>query len=240
MKIIVTKDYDQLSKAAFMEFDKIVRSEKKPRVGFATGSSPLGLYKEIINCYSNHNGTYDNFEVYNLDEYIGLDKDDKNKYSAFLNDNIFDKANFNKNNIDLILNANSNIEQECKRYHDVLINNPLNLQILGLGSNCHIGFNEPGTSFDSVTHIVELKEETRQSNARFFDSLEGVPTQAITVGIREIMSAENIILVASGLDKANAVKEMLKGDIINSCPASILRVHKSVTVVLDEAAASLL
>ncbi|AIO19401.1 Glucosamine-6-phosphate deaminase 1 [Candidatus Izimaplasma bacterium HR1] len=240
MKIILTKDYDELSRTAFKEFDKIVKSEEKPRVGFATGSSPLGLYKEIVNNYSTNKGSYENVDVFNLDEYIGLPENDKNKYSAFLKNNIFNKADFSEENIDLILHNNENIEQECKRYHDILINNPLNLQILGLGANCHIGFNEPGTSFDSVTHIVDLKEETRQSNARFFDSIEEVPTQAITVGIREIMSAENIILVASGQDKADAVHKMLNDEINNTCPASILRVHKSVTVILDEAAASLL
>jgi len=240
MKLIVTKDYNELSKKAYEEFSKIVKLEESPRVGFATGSSPLGLYNEIVESYRKEQASYNDFKVYNLDEYIGLNQEDTNRYSSFLKNNILNKADFNKRNIDLILNVNSNIEEECQRYHEILINNPLNLQILGLGSNCHIGFNEPGTNFDSVTHIVDLKEETRQSNARFFNSISEVPTQAITVGIREIMSAENIILVASGKSKAEAVYRMLNAEIDDECPASILRVHKSVTVIIDEAAASLL
>ncbi len=240
MKLLISKDYNELSKNAFEVFNNIVKDKKNPRVGLATGSSPLGLYNQIIENYINTSATYSNFEIFNLDEYIGLEDNNPNKYSAFLYENILDKANFDTTKIDLILNNEHSVEDECERYHKNLIGNPLDVQILGLGANCHIGFNEPGTSFDSTTHIVELQEKTRKDNARFFNSIDEVPTKAITVGIKDIMSADNIILVASGKDKAEAVRKMLKDEINNNCPASILRVHKSVTVIIDEDASQFL
>lgn len=240
MKLIVTKNYEELSKKAYQEFTNILSNIENPRIGLATGSSPLGLYKELIESVKENHKKFKNFSVTNLDEYIGLDESNPNKYSTFLYENVLNEGGFDNCNIDLILDNENTIEEECERYHNLLSNSPLNLQILGLGANCHIGFNEPGTLFDSTTHVVKLNEKTRNDNARFFDSVEDVPTHAITVGIKDIMSADNILLVASGKEKAEAVKRMIHGAITEECPASILRVHKSVTIIVDEAAASLL
>ncbi|PAT01796.1 glucosamine-6-phosphate deaminase [Candidatus Izimaplasma bacterium ZiA1] len=238
MKLIITKDYEEMSKKAYTEFSSIINKIEEPKIGFATGSTPIGFYKEIVNSYQKNGVSYENLKAYNLDEYIGLNQDNQHRYNYFLNHHIFNKINVKKENIDIILDNNNPILMECDRYSDILSKNPLDVQILGLGANGHVGFNEPGTKFNSKTRVVELNEVTIKDNSRLFSNIDEVPKHAITVGITDILNAKNIILLASGINKSEAVKKMIAGEISELCPASYLQNHNNVTVIIDQEAAS--
>ncbi len=240
MKVIVVKNSNEIASEALKVMLETVKSNSKAVIGLATGSSPIGLYESMIADHVNSGTSYADIRTVNLDEYVGLDEKSEQSYIYFMNDNLFKSVNLNKNNINLPNGMNADMQVECDNYTALLNSMPQDIQLLGIGANGHIGFNEPGTSFDSTTHIVELEEGTRIDNARFFNSLDEVPKFAITMGIANIMNAKKILVVANGKNKAKAVFEMVKGQVSENCPASILQKHKDVVLVIDESAASLL
>lgn len=236
-KIIVVENYDEVSREAFKVIKEVIEENENPVLGLATGSSPIGLYKKM---QSDHKtGTsYKNVTTFNLDEYIGLPKTHEQTYYTFMHENLFDGLDIPEENIHIPVGDSDDVKAECVKYEDAMKDHHIDVQVLGIGGNGHIGFNEPGTSFDTLTHIVELKEKTREDNARFFATIDEVPTEAITMGIATIMKSKKILMVATGEGKANAIYGMLKGPISTDCPASILQKHNDVVLVLDKAAAS--
>ncbi|NLL55750.1 MAG: glucosamine-6-phosphate deaminase [Clostridiales bacterium] len=237
MNIIITKNYDQMSSEAYNIVKELLIKKNNAVLGLATGSTPKGLYKNMIDDYKKGAVSYKNVCTYNLDEYVGLGKGDKQSYREFMRAYLFNHIDIDLNNTHLP-SGKGDLQKACDDYNKKLEAEKIDIQILGIGANGHIAFNEPGTSFDSVTHIVNLTPKTIRDNARFFDKLSDVPTQAITMGIANIMKAKKIVLMASGENKANAVYNAIKGEITTSCPASILRTHSDVTYILDEQAAS--
>ena len=210
-------------------------------LGLPTGSTPLGVYSELIQLFDNGVISFAEAVAFNLDEYIGLEPDHEQSYSQFLHTNLFDSVNFRDENIRLVRGAVVNPAEECERYEQAITEaGGISLQLLGIGRNGHIGFNEPAAHFEKTTHVVDLTEDTIAANSRFFEHADDVPRQAISMGIGTIMDAEKIILVATGESKAEAVRAMCKGQIDPNCPASILQIHPNVTVLLDPQAAALI
>ena len=240
MKIIKCKDYKDMSKIASTFVIELVKSKPNAILGLSTGGTPVGMYKELIDDHKNHGTSYKQITTINPDEYVGLPKDHDQSYYHFMYDVLFNHIDINEENIH-IPSGLGNVEDNCVKYNKMLENYTIDLQILGIGSNGHIGFNEPGTLFDSVTHITNLSESTINDNMRYFENdVEKVPKQAITMGISNIMQARKIILLASGKNKANAISNLVNGKVSNDCPASILQEHKDVTVITDEDATSLI
>lgn len=238
MKVIVCKNTEELANEALKVMLDVIKSKENPVIGLATGSSPIGLYNAMIRDHKENGTSYKNVKSVNLDEYVGLGIESDQSYVYFMNDNLFKGIDIDKNNTNLPNGKADDMNAECDRYTALLDSMPQDIQLLGIGGNGHIGFNEPGTPFNSTTHIVELQERTRIDNARFFASLDEVPTHAITMGIKNIMNAKKILVVANGKGKADAVYSMVKGEITESCPASVLQNHNDVTVIVDEDAAS--
>ncbi|MBW9212265.1 MULTISPECIES: glucosamine-6-phosphate deaminase [Terrabacteria group] len=237
-KIMVKKNYEEVSEAAFEAFRPVMDKENCV-LGLATGSSPLGLYKKMIEDHQKNGTSYAKAISFNLDEYVGLPRNHKESYYTFMHENLFNHIDIKEENTHVPNGETGNPEQECKDYETALKKVSVDVQILGIGSDGHIAFNEPGASFESETHVMELTEQTRQDNARFFaGDINQVPTLAITQGLASIMRAKKIILIATGANKAQAVKNMLEGEKSVDCPASILQDHADVTVILDEMAAS--
>lgn len=236
-KVFVYDDYEGLSQKAFEVTEEVVK-QGKVTLGLATGSSPVGLYKRLVEAHK-EGLSFKDVQSFNLDEYVGLSKDHDQSYYHFMFEHLFKHVDFNLDNVHLPKGEGS-LEEVAAEYESMLSQNPQDLQLLGIGSNGHIGFNEPGTSFDSTVHVIRLKEETRQDNARFFNSIDEVPHFAITMGIKDILRAKKILLVASGKNKAMAIKEMLEGKIREEVPCTILQNHPDVVVVLDKEAASLI
>ena len=240
MKIVVVKNYTELSALAADIICDAVKNNPYATLGLATGSTVLGAYAILRDKCSRGLLSLRNVKAFNLDEYVGLDSTNVNSYAHFMKVNLFDGTDVDLHNCYIPHGAATNLEAECKRYDGLLTANPRALQLLGLGSNGHVAFNEPGTPFDTRTHVVRLADSTVRDNSRLFDDTSRVPRQAITMGIRDVTSAESILLLASGANKAQAVKNMIKGEISVDCPASILQRHRNATVILDEDAASLL
>lgn len=238
MKVIVCKNTEELANEALKVMLDVIKSKESPIIGLATGSSPIGLYNAMIRDHKENGTSYKNVKSVNLDEYVGLGIESDQSYVYFMNDNLFKNIDIDKKNTNLPNGKAVNMNAECERYTALLDSMPQDIQLLGIGGNGHIGFNEPGTPFDSTTHIVELQERTRLDNARFFSSLDEVPTHAITMGIKNIMNAKKILVVANGKGKADAVYSMVKGEITESCPASVLQKHSDVIVIVDEDAVS--
>lgn len=238
MKVIITKNYEELSAKANEVIKEIITQNPNAILGLATGSSPLGLYENMIKDCKNNSTSYKNIKTVNLDEYIGLGYSSDQSYIYFMRHNLFDHIDIDLANVNLPNGLAKDMQQECERYTTLLNTMQQDVQLLGIGANGHIGFNEPGTSFDSNTNIVELKKQTREDNARFFASINDVPTHAITMGIKNIMNAKKILVVANGINKADAVYEMVKGKVNESCPATILQNHSDVILICDELAAS--
>ncbi len=239
MKVIITENYEEMSKKAAEIITELVKNNPKAILGLATGSSPIGTYKQMaIDC---KNGvSYKEVSTVNLDEYVGLTADHDQSYAYFMRTNLFDHLDIDQKNTNLPCGSAKDTKAECDRYNALLDTMKQDVQVLGIGSNGHIGFNEPGTPFDSVTHLVDLTESTIKDNSRMFASIDEVPRQALSMGIKNIMQAKSIIMVASGKNKAEAVRGMVKGEITPALPASVLQLHPFVTVVCDKDAASLL
>ena len=240
MKIIVTKDYDNMSKAAFEIVKDVVVNNPNAVLGLATGTTPLGLYREMVRDYIRRGTSYKNVRTVNLDEYEGLDGNDPQSYRYFMDKNLFEKIDIDRKNTHLFDGTAKDASAECARFNRLLAELPQDLQILGIGSNGHIAFNEPGTPFESETHVVTLAESTVRDNARLFAREEDVPRRAFTMGLKNIMKAKKIVVLASGENKARAILGLVKGEITEGLPASILRLHSDCTLIIDEAAAKLL
>ena len=236
MKIIIVKDYTELSAIAAKMIEEVLRSVQNPVLSLATGSTPIGTYENLVNAYKQNKISFKNAVTLNLDEYVGIAPTDKNSYRSFMNNNLFDRVDIVKSNTHLPDGTAADLDMECKRYSALLEKYPRDLQLLGLGCNGHIGFNEPGTPFDSVTHVVELTADTVRANSRLFaDGI--VPRRAVTMGIKEITAARSIVMLASGANKARAVYNMVKGSVDIDCPASVLQNHGNVTLIADREAA---
>jgi len=218
----------------------IERLNKNPNLnlGLATGTTPIPLYDRLIEAYKKGLVSFKGVKAFNLDEYLGLEKNHHQSYYYFMRNQLFNHIDINQNNCFIPSGDNPDHETAIKEYQELLKQNQVDIQLLGIGSNGHIGFNEPNTPFDTKTHVVKLDEKTRIDNSRLFNSLDEVPTHAITMGISEIMNAKEIIVIATGSNKKDAVYEMIKGNISENVPASVLQRHPNVTVYIDKDAAS--
>ena len=201
MEVIVVKDYDAVSEKAFEVMKEVVTSKKAPVLGLATGSSPIGLYKNMIKDHKENGTSYADVRTFNLDEYVGIDRNHEQSYWTFMHENLFKGIDVKEENVHVPYGST---KADCEAYEKAMEDYSVDIQVLGIGANGHIGFNEPGTPFDEETHIVTLTEKTRQDNARFFEGdINKVPTHAITMGIATIMKAKKILLVATGENKAD-------------------------------------
>ncbi|TFG81935.1 MAG: glucosamine-6-phosphate deaminase, partial [Erysipelotrichales bacterium] len=233
-EIHVYDTYDQVSDKAFEVMKEVVTSHPHAILGLATGSSPVGLYARLVADYQQNHTSYKDIITYNLDEYVGIAQNHEQSYYTFMFNHFFRHVDMQSENIHMPVGISSDLEAYAEKYEQELQQNIQDIQLLGIGSNGHIGLNEPGTSFDIGTHIVSLKEQTRIDNARFFDTLEDVPQQAMTMGIQDILRAKHILLIATGEKKAHAVYGMIKGTISENVPCSILQKHPHVVVILDK------
>lgn len=231
MDVIRVKNADEGGKKAF-EIIKDGIANGADTFGLATGSTPETMYSYMIESDMDFS---DKVSV-NLDEYVGLDGNNEQSYRYFMDQHLFNHKPFKKT---YVPNGKAqDLDAECQRYDDIIAANPIDIQVLGIGQNGHIGFNEPGTSFEATTHVVELTESTVNANKRYFDKVGDVPTRALTMGIQSIMKSKKIILMAFGEAKADAVKGMIDGKVTEDLPASVLQKHDDVVVIIDEDAAS--
>lgn len=233
MKVITVKNQLEGAKIGFDLLKEAMDNGAKT-LGLATGSTPVEFYNQIVKSDLD----FSDMTSVNLDEYVGLDGSDEQSYRYFMSKHLFNEKPFKEN---FLPNGKAaDLEAETKAYDQIIAEHPIDFQILGIGQNGHIGFNEPGTSFEETTHVVDLQESTIKANARFFENEEDVPRQAISMGIASIMAAKSIVLMAYGESKAEAIKGMVEGEISEDMPASILQKHADVVVIADEAAAALL
>ncbi|WP_342505334.1 glucosamine-6-phosphate deaminase [Sporosarcina sp. FSL K6-2383] len=240
MKVLVFDNYDEASAQAAQLVEAQVLENAQSVLGLATGSTPVGMYKSLIEGVKTRGVSYKNVNTINLDEYIGLPTDHSESYHTFMAENLFNHIDIAIDNTYVPNGMAVSPEEECVRYEEIIDSvGPINLQILGIGTNGHIGFNEPGTDPESLTHVVELVASTRESNARFFPSIDDVPTHAVTTGIKSILKSKKIVLIASGTSKAEAVKQLLSKEISQDFPASYLWNHDDVTLIVDKDAYSL-
>lgn len=239
MKIYVTEDYNAMSRKAANILSAQIILKPDSVVGLATGSSPLGMYQQLIEWYKKGDLDFSGVRTVNLDEYVGLEPTHDQSYRYFMDTNLFNHVNIDPANTNVPNGLAANPQAECERYNKVIHDmGGIDVQVLGIGHNGHIGFNEPGTVFEKETHVVDLTPRTIEANARFFASPDDVPRQAMTMGIKSIMAAKKILLVISGADKAEIVKEAFTGPITPQVTASILQLHPDVTLVGDKAALS--
>lgn len=232
MKIIYAKDYSDLSRKAANIISAQVILKPNSVLGLATGSTPIGAYKQLIEWYNKGDVDFSLTKSINLDEYVGISNDNEQSYRYFMEKNLFSHINIKKENTYVPNGKAEDLQEECKAYDNLIQNiGGIDLQLLGIGHNGHIGFNEPNQAFEKTTHIVELGETTINANARFFDSIEDVPKRAITMGIKSIMQAKKIVLVANGADKEEIINKALYGPVTPVIPASILQLHPDLTVI---------
>lgn len=241
MKLLIAKDYNQLSQWAAEMIADAVKEKPDIVLGLATGGTPLGTYQALIEMHQREGIDFSKVRSFNLDEYHGLEASHPQSYHYFMQTNLFQHINIKPENVHIPNGVCENIEEECRAYdqkiHDC---GGIDLQLLGIGANGHIGFNEPGHELQLNTHRVKLTEATIQANSRFFDSVEEVPTHAITMGIKGIMSAKKILLLASGAQKAPVIKRMLEGTLSTQVPASVLQLHPDVVIIVDQEIGDLL
>lgn len=239
MKICRAKDYNDMSRKAANLISAQIIMKPNCVLGLATGSTPVGTYRQLVEWYEKGDLDFSEVMTVNLDEYKGLTYENPQSYYYFMNENLFGKVNINKTRTFLPDGTEPDSKTACENYNEILrAVGDVDLQLLGLGHNGHIGFNEPGESFSTETHCIDLSEQTIKANARFFETLEEVPRQAYTMGVKTIMSARRILIIVSGEDKAEIVKRAFFGPITPQVPASILQLHRNVTLVADEAALS--
>lgn len=240
MRFAIVKSAAELGERAFYEIKRVLDAKPDAVIGFATGRTPLPLYEKMAEDHKKNGTSYKRVTAINLDEYVGIEAKNKNSFARFMRDNLFSKIDIDPANTNIPNGMAEDLEAECARYAAFVKEHPADIQILGIGGNGHIAFNEPYTKYDTVTHIATLTSRTRSDNAEGFGSPALVPGYALTMGIAEILSAKKILMLASGEGKAEAIYNMLQGRDDTSCPAAALRKHPDVTVVLDEAAAKYL
>ena len=225
MKLITVDNYEELSKVAARELASTIKEKPNAILGLATGGSPVGMYKELIKMYQD----------------VGLNPEHEQSYRHFMNESLFNHVNININNTIVPNGLAQDLNAECKEYDKKIEElGGIDVQLLGVGNNGHIAFNEPDKELSSGTHVITLTEDTIKANSRFFDTIDEVPKRAITMGLGEIMKAKKIVLIASGESKAEAIKGLFSGKITTENPASMLQMHGDVTVIVDKAAAKLI
>lgn len=236
MNYNVYKTKKEASQAAYKLMKSLINENST--LGLATGSTPTDLYETIIEDYKNNGISFENVKSFNLDEYVGISYEHPESYHKFMEDKLFNHINIKKENTNIPDASAKNLKEAIEKYQKKLDNTTIDIQILGVGSNGHIGFNEPGTPFDSKVHVVDLKPETIEANSRFFNNdINLVPKQAVTMGINDILKAKNIILLAFGAEKKEAIKQLVLGtEITNNIPCTILKQHSNVHIFVDEEA----
>lgn len=239
INIVIMPSYEALSQIAANILVSQVILKPDSILGLATGGTPVGMYAEIVRQARADAIDFSEITTYNLDEYYPIDKGNEQSYAYYMKQHLFSHINIDLANVHIPSGETDDIEAECRRYDQAIYDaGGIDLQVLGIGHNGHIGFNEPDVRFEQGTHRVTLDEETVKANARFFDSIDKVPHQAISMGIRTIMHSRKIILLANGIEKAEIIEEAIFGDITPKVPASVLQLHQSMTFILDEKAAS--
>ena len=239
MRIIVLDNYEEMSKRAAKMISSQVTLKPDSVLGLATGDTPLGMYTELIKLYDNKEVDFNEVTTFNLDEYYGLNRENTQSYYSYMINNLFNKINIHSENINMPDGMAKDVNESCAQYEDKIKElGGIDMQVLGIGGNGHIGFNEPNVNFEAETHLVTLDEQTIEANSRFFESVKEVPVEAISMGIKTIMNSKKIILLANGLNKAVAIERAVKGKINPNIPASILQLHNDVTIIIDKEAAS--
>ena len=239
MKIYMGEDYKGMSRKAANIISAQIILKPDCVLGLATGSTPIGTYDQLVNWYEKGDLDFSKVVTINLDEYKGLSGDNDQSYRYFMNKHLFDRINIYKENTYVPNGLEADSKKTCQEYNDIITKcGGIDMQLLGLGHNGHIGFNEPGGAFEKETHCVNLTKSTIEANKRFFEKEEDVPRQAYTMGIKSIMQAKKILVVVSGEDKADIVKEAFTGPVTPEVPASVLQLHNDVTLVGDRAALS--
>ena len=239
MQVYVAENYTDMSRKAANILSAQVILKPDTVMGLATGSSPVGTYQQLIEWYKKGDLDFAQVRTVNLDEYAGLAPDHSQSYRRFMQENFFDHINIPRENTHVPNGLAPDLEAECRRYNQVIQSlGGIDIQLLGMGHNGHIGFNEPGQAFELETHVVDLTDNTIEANARFFASRDEVPRHAITMGIKSIMQAQRIVMVVSGADKADIVRAAFAGPVVPQVPASILQMHPNFILVGDKAALS--
>lgn len=239
MNIVRVKDYEEMSIKAAHLFVAQMINKPNSILGLATGSTPIGVYEQLVKFYNEGMVSFKNATAFNLDEYVGIPQNHLQSYWTFMQKHFFGLVDFRPENQHIPRGESENPEQEAADYDKAIkAVGGIDIQLLGIGRNGHIGFNEPNVKFEAKTHVVALDEQTINDNARFFDSRDEVPKTAISMGIKTIMQSRQIILLASGAEKSDAIYKMINGNITPDLPASVLQLHPNVTVILDKDAAS--
>jgi glucosamine-6-phosphate deaminase len=239
MNVVVVKNYYEISIQSAQLIAKQITKKKNSVLGLATGQSPVGMYQELIKMFKRGDIDFSEVRTFNLDEYYGLPSKHPQSYHYYMWDTFFKYINIKKENIHLLNGATENIKEECNQY-EILIqkHGGIDLQILGIGDNGHLGFNEPAIGLNSKTHLVNLSEETIQANSQYFDDIQKIPRQALTMGIGTIMKAKKIVLLANGRKKSQAIERTIHGPVSTEVPATVLQLHNNVLLIIDEEAAS--
>ena len=241
MEILIRDSLESGAKVGASVVKKIIKSNKRPVLGLATGDTPLRMYHELIRMKESGELSFKNCTTFNLDEYVGLSREDERSYFYYMMSNFFGRVDIDKKNVYLPDGNAEDLREACRKYEQQIKDaGGIDLQVLGIGGNGHIGFNEPTGSFASRTWVKILSEQTIHDNSVYFDKQEEVPRHVVTMGIATIMESRHCLLLANGAKKADAIRKMIEGPISASCPASILQMHPRVTIVLDEEAAYLL
>lgn len=238
MKILVVKNYDEMSKVAAKELAEVISKKPEATLGLATGGTPVGMYKELIDMHKNNSLDFSKVTTVNLDEYVGLSGEHDQSYRYFMDSNLFNHVNIRKEYTYVPNGLAEDMLKECVNYDKRIEElGGIDVQVLGIGSNGHIGFNEPSDTLSLGTHVTDLAESTIEANSRYFESKEEVPTKALTMGLGAIMKAKKILLMVSGESKAEIMDKVVNGKITTQVPASFLQMHKDVVLIIDEDAA---
>lgn len=240
MKVTVVENYEEMSAAAAKYFSDAVKAKADCVLGLATGETPIGMYKCLVEEYKSGHLDFSKVRTVNLDEYYPISPENDQSYRYFMNKNFFDHINIDKGNTNVPNGEAADTDKACRDYEAVIDSmGGIDIQVLGIGRNGHIGFNEPDSKLIPFTHLTELTPNTIEANSRFFASMDDVPKHALTMGIQSVFKAKKIVILASGESKAEAVFNMLRGNISTSCPASLLCLHPDVTLICDKAAYSM-
>ncbi len=240
MKVIVVKDYEEMSDQGAEIMKEVIKNNPSCVLGLATGDTPIGMYNRLAEAYEKGELDFSKVSSVNLDEYYPISPDNDQSYRYFMNKNLFDRINIDKANTNVPDGMAKDVEKSCAEYEEKIdALGGIDIQVLGIGRNGHIGFNEPDSELIPATHLTNLTDSTIAANARFFESENDVPKHALTMGIESVFKARKIIVVASGANKAEAIRATVCGNLSTNCPASLLRLHPDVTIICDEAAYSL-
>lgn len=241
MRIIVCENYEEVSKKAAQMILSQVTLKPNSVLGLATGSTPMGMYENLVELNKSGDIDFSEVRTFNLDEYYNLPKNNDQSYHYFMHKNLFNHINIKPSNIHIPNGMAEDINSECERYDSLIKESGgVDIQVLGIGNNAHIGFNEPTINFEKGTHLVELEDSTIKANSRFFDNIEDVPKKAITMGVGSIFKSKKIMLIATGENKAEAIYNTVYGKVVPEVPASILQFHNDIVLILDKDAAKLL